>query len=78
MEIKFGDIKITFPYEKYLLKHSMENPFEAMFSKPGQDFFNAFFKRASTDYNNYFEEYKKFMEKLIKMSKPDKSEESIK
>ena len=75
MEIKFGDIKITVPYEKYLLKQSMENPFGPMFSKPNQDFFNVFFKRAPIDYTNYFEEYKKWMEKFSKMGKPGKSEE---
>lgn len=75
MEIKFGDIKITVPYEKYLIKHSMENPFGTMFSKSNQDFFNAFIKRTPTDYTNYFEEYKKLMEKFAKMSKPGKSEE---
>ncbi len=75
MEIQFGDIKIKVPYEKYLLKHSMENPFGTMFSKSNQDFFNAFFKRTPKDYIHYFEEYKKHMDKFAKMSKPGKSEE---
>lgn len=65
MKIQFGDIKITVPYEKYLLKHSMENPFGTMFSKSNQDFFNAFSKRTHTDYIHYFEEYKKCMDKFI-------------
>ncbi len=78
MEIQFGDIKIEIPYEKYWLKHSMENPFGMMFSKSNHDFFNTFFKRMPVDYANYFEEYRRCMEKFIKMSKPDKSEESMK
>jgi hypothetical protein len=76
MEIKYGNVKITIPYEKFFLKHSMENPFGAKFSKRNQDFFDAFFKRAAADYTNYFEEYKKWMDKFVDgMSKPDKSEE---
>ncbi len=75
MEMKFGDIKITVPYEKYLLKYKMENPFGAMFSKRNQDFFDEFFKRAQQDYINFAEEYKRRMEKFVKTSKPDKSEE---
>lgn len=75
MEIKFGDIKIEVPYEKYLLKYGMGNPFNAMSSKSNQDFFNAFFRKAFTDYANYLEEYRKWMEKFANMSNPGKSEE---
>jgi hypothetical protein len=75
MEMKLGDIKITVPYEKYLLKYKMENPFGTMFSKRNQDFFDEFFKRAQQDYINFAEEYKRRMEKFVKPSKPDKSEE---
>ncbi|HEX2944868.1 MAG TPA: hypothetical protein VHT96_02810 [Clostridia bacterium] len=76
MEIKYGNVKITVPYEKYLLKHGMENPFGTMFSKRNQDLFEAFFKRAAADYANHLEEYKKWMDKFAaEMSKPEKSEE---
>ncbi len=75
MEIKYGNIKMTIPYEKFLLKYSMENPFGAMFSKRNQDF-EVFFKKAAADYASYFEEYRKWMEKFVgEMSKPGKSEE---
>lgn len=71
MEIKFGEIKVSFPYEKYVLKHSMENPFGSMLFKPNQEFFNAFFKKASM---NYYDEYRSWMEKLLNTGKPGKSE----
>lgn len=77
MEVQFGDIKIEIPYEKYLLKHCMENPFGMMFPKPNPELFNAFLKGIPMDYAKYFEEYKKHMEKFVKMSKPGKSEESV-
>lgn len=48
MEIEIGEFKITAPYEKYILKHIMKNPFE---------------------------EYKRFMKKLVKMGEAIKSEE---
>jgi len=76
MEIIYGDIKITIPYEKYFLKYGMKNAFGAMFPKHNQDFFGTSSKRATADYTNYFEEYKKWMERfVVKMSKPGKSEE---
>ena len=76
MEINFGDIKITIPYEKYFFKYSIEKPFGAMFSKHKPDFFEASFKRAAADYTNYIEEYKKCMGKFVfGMNKSGKSEE---
>lgn len=76
MEIKYGNIKMSIPYEKFLLKYSSGNPFGAMFSKRSQDLFETFFKKAVADYTNYFEEYKKWMDKFVaEMSKHDDSEE---
>lgn len=72
MEIKFGDVKITFPYEKYIVKHSMENPFSTMLLKSNQDFINAFFNKSPMD---YYVEYKNMMDKFANMSNPGKNEE---
>ena len=70
MKIKFGNVSIEFPYEKFLKDlGSMENPFGARFPKSSQDFYKAFSKMTPSSFSDYFEDYRKSMEKHIKMSK---------
>lgn len=76
MKLKIGDFSIELPHKEFLEKYGrMENPFGTKCSKANQDFYDSFFKMARSSFTNYFEEYKKWMEKYAEKSKSNKSDD---
>lgn len=71
MEIKFGNIMIEVPYEKYLMKSMMrKNPFDSMFSKTNPGFSGNLLNKPPVSMTDYFEGFAKMMRKFTKMRKP--------